>query len=112
MRQTAIVLLALAMAGGVLNPSHNGWPEPERRLPRTDVRDAKQTVVAVGESSPVSRSWHTFRCVFQQGGSCYGETAHYQERATGPSEQSSTVTHEFPPESFQEVQKVLLESKV
>jgi hypothetical protein len=85
--------------------------EPDKRLTRADVRDAKQIVVTVGDSSPISRSSNSLRCVFQKDGRCYGESTHYQEGAILPSERSSTSTLEFPPETFREVQKVLLESK-
>jgi len=110
MRQTAIVSFAIVMSGCGFLPRQTS-SVPERTLSRADIQNAKEIVVTVGDSSPISRSSNNFRCVFQETGQCYGETSHYQEYATKPSEQSSTITHKFSPETFRTVQKVLLESK-
>jgi hypothetical protein len=110
MRQIAIVSFAIVISGcGFLPPQPSSVPE--RPLSRADIQNAKEIIVTVGDSSPVSRSWSSFRCVFQESGKCYGETSHYQEYATKASEQSRKITHEFPQETFRDVQKVLLESK-
>jgi hypothetical protein len=112
MRPTALVLFAAVVAGCGLRPVHRDVPEPQRRLTRADIRNAEQIVVTVGDSSPVSRSWHSFRCVLRKDGPCFGETTGYQEYTTKASERASAVTHEFPAETFLEVQKVLLESQI
>ena len=110
MRQTAIVSFAIVMSGCLFLPRQPS-SVPQRPLSRADIQNAKEIIVTVGDSSPISRSSRSFRCVFQESGKCYGETSHYQEYATKASERSSKITHEFSPETFQEVQKVLLESK-
>lgn len=111
MKQAAIVSFAMAMTGCAFLPVNQDSTEPERPLTRADIRDAKQIVVTVGDSSSVSRSWTSFRCTFQENGRCYGETTHYQEYSMKGSEKSSTITHEFPPETFREVKRILLESR-
>jgi hypothetical protein len=110
MRQTATVTIAIVMSGCGLLPSRQPSSVPERPLSRADIQNAKEIIVTVADSSPISRSSNDFRCVFQESGKCYGETSHYQEYATRASEQSSKITHEFPPETFREAQRVLLES--
>jgi hypothetical protein len=111
MRSAATVSFAMLMSGCAFLPANQGSSVLQPPLTRADVSSAKQIVVTVGDSSPVSRSWNQFRCVFQENGRCYGETTHYQEYAYKAAEKSSTITHEFPPETFREVQKLLLESK-
>ena len=111
MRQTTIVLFAIAIGGCGFLPLRQPPQVSEQPLSRTEIQNAMEIVVTVGDSSPISRSSNNFRCVFQQSGKCYGETSHCQEYATKASERSGKITHEFPPETFREVQKVLLESK-
>jgi hypothetical protein len=110
MRQTAIVSFAIVMSGCGLLPRQPS-SVPERPISRADIQNAREIIVTIDDSSSVSRSSDSFRCVFQESGKCHGETCHYQEYAYKPSERSSEITHSFPPETFQEVQKVLLESK-
>ena len=109
MRQTAIVSFAIVMSGCGFLPRQPA-SVPERPLSRADIPNAKEIIVSVGHSSPISRSSSNFRCVFQESGKCYGETSYYQEYNFKASEQSSKITHQFSPETFREVQKVLLES--
>jgi hypothetical protein len=109
MRQTAIVSFAIVISGCGFLPRQPA-SMPERPLSRADIQNAKEIIVSVGHSSPISRSSSSFRCVFQESGKCYGETSYYQEYNFKASEQSSRITHQFSPETFREVQKVLLES--
>ncbi len=110
MRLTATISLAMAMTGCPTPPVHQDSSAPTQALTHADIGKAKQIVVTLTNSSPISRSVCSFRCVFQENGRCYGETAHYQEYSWKASEKSSKITHEFPPETFREVQKLLLES--
>ena len=110
MRQATIVSFAIVMGGCGFLPLRQPSSAPERPLSRADIQNAKEIIVSVAHSSPISRSSSTFRCVFQESGKCYGETSHYQEYNFKASEQSSKITHQFSPETFREVQKVLLES--
>jgi hypothetical protein len=112
MRQTMIFSLAILMSGCGFLPLRQASPVAERPVNRADIQNAKEIIVSVGHSSPISRSSSTFRCVFQESGKCYGETSDSQEFNFKASEQSSRITHHFSPATFREVQKVLLESKI
>ena len=109
MRQTAIVSLAIVISGCEFIPRQPA-SVPERPLSRADIQNAKEIIVSVGQSSPISRSSSSFRCVFQENGKCYGETSDYQEFNFKASQQTRKITHEFSPETFREAQKVLFKS--
>src|SRR4051812_9584558 len=109
MRQTAIVLFAIVISGCAHVPRQPA-SVPAQPLSRADIQNAKEIIVWVGHSSPISGSSSSFRCVCQESGKCYGETSYYQGYNFKASKESSKITHQFSPETFREVQKVLLES--
>src|SRR5215471_1536863 len=109
MKRTIGVLFAVVIGGCSLPQALQHSATSDRPLTRADVRDAQEITVTVGQCCAPSASWDSFRCVFRVNGRCYGEATHYQEMA-GP-ERSSKSVHEFPPETFGQVKKILLESR-